>query len=159
MRWILPTAPDLDLDPGRQRVGHRHADAVQAAREGMPSTLALVELAAGVQPGVGQHHHRDAFLGCGPTGMPRPSSATVTEPSTWSVTWIFFAKPPRRLVGGVVDHLLDDVRRAVGGGTCRAFAHRLEPFQDAEGGFVVLLWVPCVPAMLTARSNLRRAQG
>jgi len=46
----------------------------------------------------------------------------------------------QRLVGGVVDDFLDDVRRAVGAGVhAGALAHRLQSLQDAEGGFVVLL--------------------
>ncbi|GAB1425772.1 hypothetical protein MASR2M16_30060 [Thauera terpenica] len=51
-----------------------------------------------------------------------------------------FGKAAQGLVGGVVDDFLDDVRRAVGAGVhAGALAHRFQPFQDAEGGFVVLL--------------------
>ena len=44
-----------------------------------------------------------------PTGMPRPSSTTVTTPSASSVTSISVAEPGQRLVDRVVDHLPDQV--------------------------------------------------
>ena len=44
----LPVAPDLEVEPLGQRVDHRHADAVQAARH---LVAVVVELAAGVQDG------------------------------------------------------------------------------------------------------------
>ena len=47
----LLVAPDLEVEPLRQRVDHRHADAVQAAGH---LVAAVVELAAGVQ-----HRQRD----------------------------------------------------------------------------------------------------
>ena len=44
----LAVAPDLEVEPLRQRVDHRHADAVQAARH---LVAVVVELAAGVEHG------------------------------------------------------------------------------------------------------------
>ncbi len=80
----VPFALDLDLQPLGDRVDSAHADAVQARRD---LVAGVVELAAGVQDGVHD-------LGCAhpllvhPTGMPRPLSSTVTEPSKWIVTSI-----------------------------------------------------------------------
>src|SRR5690606_37165253 len=48
---LVVTAPDLDLEALRQRIGDRNADAVQAAREGIGAARTLVELAAGMQAG------------------------------------------------------------------------------------------------------------
>ena len=56
-------APDLDFQPGRQRIGHRNADAVQAAREAVGvAGFLLVELAAGVQLAEDQLDRRPAFF-------------------------------------------------------------------------------------------------
>ena len=58
----LTLAVASHLQPGRQRVGHAHTHAVQAAREAVGPALALVELAAGVQAGEHQFHHRRFFF-------------------------------------------------------------------------------------------------
>ena len=61
---LLAVAPDLELEHGRQRVDHRHADAVQAARDLVGVVvLALAELAAGVQLGHDHLGGGNAFLG------------------------------------------------------------------------------------------------
>ena len=60
----LSFAPYLDRDAGRQRIGDGDADAVQAAGKGVGRIAgALVELAAGMEAGEGQHHHRDFLVG------------------------------------------------------------------------------------------------
>ena len=76
--------------------------------------------------------------GCRPVGMPRPSSSTLTEPSACRVTSIARAVAGERLVGGVVDHLLDDVQRALGARVhARPLLDRLEALQDADRGLAV----------------------
>ena len=71
------------------------------------------------------------------TGMPRPLSRTVTEPSAFSITSIAVAIAGQRLVDGVVDHLVDHVMqaRAVVGVAdihARALAHGVEPAQHLD---------------------------
>ena len=82
----LAVAADLGLEPLRQRVDDRHADAVQAAGD---LVGVVVELAAGV----GLVRTTSSVLlplsGWMSTGMPRPSSTTEAEPSAWIVTWMF----------------------------------------------------------------------
>src|SRR5690606_18065347 len=58
----LAVAPDGDLETLRQRVRHRHAHAVQAARETVGAAVRLVELAAGVQPREHDLDDRNALL-------------------------------------------------------------------------------------------------
>ena len=59
----LAVAPDLELQPGRQRVDDGHADAVQAAGH---LVAVVVELAAGVQLG----HHDFGRLSAFPRRLP-----------------------------------------------------------------------------------------
>ena len=54
----------------------------------------------------------DRPLSCMSTGMPRPSSTTVTEPSMWIVTSTLRAEPGQRFVDRVVDDLVDEVVQA-----------------------------------------------
>jgi hypothetical protein len=71
--------------------------------------------------------------------MPRPSSSTLTEPSACSVTDLL-AEAGQRLVGGVVDHFLDDVQRVVGAGVhagrcltgSRPLRTRIEPSEYVD---------------------------
>jgi hypothetical protein len=82
--------------------------------------------------------------GCRPTGMPRPSSSTLTEPSPWRVTSIAVATPAERFVGRVVDDFLDDVERALGARVhARPLLHRLEPLENADRRLAVLR-LPCL---------------
>ena len=86
---FLAVAPDRELEPRRERVDDRDADAVQAAGD---LVGILVEFPARVQL---RHDH---FGGRHPllwmsTGMPRPSSITVQEPSGLSVTTTCVAWP------------------------------------------------------------------
>ena len=88
----LAVAVDLGLQPLRQGVDDRHADAVQAARD---LVGVVVELAAGVR--LGQDDLQRALVGrtggAVPTGMPRPSSTIEAEPSAWTVTWMCLQWP------------------------------------------------------------------
>jgi predicted hotdog family 3-hydroxylacyl-ACP dehydratase len=84
--FLLPgiaPVPDLQLQAFGKRVDAAHAHAVKAAG----NLVALgIELAAGVQFG---HHHlrrRNALRFHDAHGMPRPSSITVTELSSWMMT-------------------------------------------------------------------------
>ena len=79
----LAVAPDLEVEPLRQRVDDRHADAVQAAGH---LVAVVVELAAGVQHGQHDLGRRLAAARARSTGMPRPLSTTVIELSMWMVT-------------------------------------------------------------------------
>ena len=70
-------ALDLDFEADRQRIGHRNADAVQAAREtvGVAGFL-LVELAAGVQLAEDQFDRRPAFFR---VNLDRDAAAVVLD--------------------------------------------------------------------------------
>ena len=68
------------------------------------------------------------------TGMPRPSSTTVIELSTWMVTSIRVAWPRQRLVDRVVDDLIDQVMQSLLAGRAdihgRAQAHGRQAFEN-----------------------------
>ena len=69
------------------------------------------------------------------TGMPRPSSVTVTELSALSVTCDGGGVSCQRLVDGVVDDFIDHVMQAravigVADIHARALAHGVEAFQN-----------------------------
>ena len=83
----LAVAVDLGLEPLREGVDDRHADAVQAAGD---LVRVVVELAAGVDLGQDDLQRALAAISAWTsTGMPRPSSTTEAEPSAWIVTWMF----------------------------------------------------------------------
>jgi hypothetical protein len=76
----LAFALHLDFHALGQRIRDGDADAVQAAGERIGAApVLLVELAAGVQARIHDLEGRDFLFGCGPTGIPRPSSSTVIE--------------------------------------------------------------------------------
>jgi hypothetical protein len=79
----VPLALDLDLEPARERVDDRDADAVQAAGHGVP---AAAELAAGVQDGQHDGDGGLALAGDDVDRDARPLSRTRTPPSASSVT-------------------------------------------------------------------------
>ena len=135
---LLAVAPDLELEHGRERVHHRHADAVQAARHLVGVVvLALAEFAAGVQL---RHHHlgrRDALLGMDVGG----DAAAVVAHGAGAVGVEgdddLAGEAGERLVDGVVDDLVDHVvqARAVIGVAdvhAGALAHGVEPLQDLD---------------------------
>ena len=75
---------DLDVEPGRQGVDDRGADAVQATGH---LVAAAAELAAGVQLGEDELDGRTCrHWSWMSVGMPRPLSATRTPPSASRVT-------------------------------------------------------------------------
>jgi hypothetical protein len=133
-----------------QRVDHRDADAVQTA--GGLVGLAR-ELAARVEV---QRMTSSADLsgnfGCGSTGMPRPLSRTVTEPSSCRSTSMRSGVAGHRLVHGVVEHLGHQVvQRALIGAAdihAGAFADGLQPLQHLDGGGVIAA-LPCGKSIMT----------
>ena len=134
---LVPAAVacDFDLQPRRQGVGHRDADAVQATREAVRrSAVALVELAAGVQ--LGEYHfdrrhaldrvdfHRDAAT------VVLHAHRTVAVQRDGDA----LAVAAERLVGGVVDGFLDDVQRVVRARVhARTVADGFQSLQDGNG--------------------------
>jgi len=78
----LAVAANLNLEPLRKRVDGRNADSVQS---GSHLVAAAAEFASGMED---SHHHFQGIhrltaalfcVGCGPIGIPRPLSRTVTE--------------------------------------------------------------------------------
>ncbi len=127
-------ADHLDFEPRRQRVGHRYANAVQAPREAIRRlALVLVELATGVQPGEHHFHRRHLFervnLDWNTPSVVLDADRLVGVQGHRDA----FAEAAQRLVGGVVDRLLDDVQRAIDArvhpGT---MAHRLQPLENGD---------------------------
>jgi len=78
----LTVAPDLEVERLRQRIDHRDADAVQAARY---FVTVVVELASGMQD---REHHFGRRFAAGVL-IDRDAAAVVddvTDPSMWIVT-------------------------------------------------------------------------
>jgi hypothetical protein len=139
MWWTLIVAGDLDLEPFGDGVDALGADAVGAAGE---LVAALAVLAAGVE--VGEHHlDGQGCLYCGwmSTGMPRPSSRMLMEPSTWMVDLDAGAMAGEVFVDGVVEDLGNAVVQGalIGAADVHAglLAHGLEAFELAEFGGIV----------------------
>ena len=131
---LFAVAPDRELEPARQRIDHRDADAVQAAGN---LVGVLVEFSAGVQLGhddLGGGHAfalvdvgRDAAAvvahGAGAVGIERDDD--------------FLGEAGQRFVDGVVDDLVDHVMqaRAVVGVAdihARPLAHGIEPLEHLD---------------------------
>jgi hypothetical protein len=133
---------------GGQRVGHAHAHAVQAAREAVGPALALVELAARVQAGEHQFDHRRLFLGVQAEGNAPAVVLDADRAIGMQRDLDLFAVAGQGLVGGVVQHLLDDVQglsvRVYMPGRCltgsRPLSTRIEPseYSDAETGLTAM---------------------
>ena len=143
---LEPTWPSRlisELEPLADGVDGADADAVETGRD---LVARVVELAAGVQHGhhdLGRAHSPWSCMM--PTGMPRPLSSTVTEPSKWMVTSISVQCPAEVLVDGVVDGLPDQVVQTravvhVADVHAGALAHGLEPL---ENGDVLAPYVDC----------------
>ena len=117
---FVAVALDEHVDPGRQRIDHADADAVQAAGEGV---VLVAELAAGVQPGEDQLDAGDLLLR---VDVHRHAAAVVGHlAAAVGVQGHLDAArvPGQRLVHRVVDHLLRQVVRAAWCRcTCRAGA-------------------------------------
>jgi len=137
-RRDLLVATDLHLQPRRQRIGHAHAHAVQAAREAVGAPRPLVELATRVQPREDDLDHRHLLLGMQAEG----DAAAVVLDADRAVgvqrDGDALAVTGQRLVGGVVDRFLHDVQRRVGAGVhARALLDGLEALEHPDGGFGV----------------------
>ena len=120
----------------RQRIGHAHTHAMQAAGKTVGTALALVKLATGVQLGKYQFDHRRMLGG---VHAERNAAAIVFHRDRavgMDDGLDLFAVPGQRFVSGVIQHLLDDVHRVVGAGVhARTLFDRLQPFQDADRVF------------------------
>ncbi|ABA48493.1 conserved hypothetical protein [Burkholderia pseudomallei 1710b] len=107
-------APDGHVEARRERIRHRHAHAVQTARERVRAALRLVELAAGVQPR--EHDLDDGHLLL--RMQPERNAAPVVLDGHRLIgvqrDRDLLAEAAQRLVGRVVDHFLDDVQRILG---------------------------------------------
>ena len=106
LRPDVPVPADLHVQPGRQRVDHGHADAVQAAGNGVGLA---VELAARVQRG---HHDLDRRAVLHRVLIHRNAAAVVPHPDPavgqqGHVDGV--GVPGERLVHGVVHDLVDQV--------------------------------------------------
>ncbi len=127
-----------DVEPGRQGVDDRGADAVQATGD---LVAAAAELAAGVQLGEHELDGADALgrVHVGGDAAPvvlDPDRAVLHERDVDGV-----GVPGERLVDRVVDDLPHEVVQAAlaGGADVHAgpLAHRLEALEDGDGGGVV----------------------
>ena len=127
-------ARDLDLHALGQRVRHRHADAVQAAR----GLIDLgVEFAAGMQRA--HDHFERRFVLEFRMRVDRDAAAIVGDGHK-TVRLHLDIDPVgvagERLVHGIVDHFGEQVMQRLFVGAAdihaRAAAHRLEPFQDLD---------------------------
>ena len=101
----LAVAPDLEIEPLRQRVHDRDADAVQAAGH---LVAVVVELAAGVQHGQHDFGRRLA------AGVPVDRNAAAVVDDGDRVVDVdrdvdLVAEPGQRLVDRVVDDLVDEM--------------------------------------------------
>jgi hypothetical protein len=106
---LLAAAPDAQVEPVRERVDHRDADAVQTARD---LVGVLVEFPAGMELGHDDLGGRDALLG---VQFGRDAAAVVGHADRAvgvSVTRDRVAMAGQRLVDGVVDDLVDHVVQA-----------------------------------------------
>ena len=127
-------APDLDVQPLRQRVDDRDADAVQAA--GDLVAAAVAELAAGVQDG---EHDLDGRLALLLHHGDRDAAPVVDHRDR--VVGVDghrhrVAVAGQRLVDRVVDHLVDEVVQTAHTGRAdvhaRPLAHGLETLEDGD---------------------------
>src|SRR5205807_424975 len=124
---------DLELEPLAERVDHRDADAVEAARDLVRRVL---ELAAGVEHGEDHLGRWLAALLVGIDGNPAPvvphRAGAVRVQDTAEVV----ARPRERLVDRVVDDLIDEVVDPVRPGVPdvhrRALADRLQALEDLD---------------------------
>ena len=106
---LLAVAPDGELEPGRQRVDDRDADAVQSARH---LVGILVEFPTGVELGHDDLGGRDAFA---LVDVDRDAAAVVTHRAgavRIEGDHHLGGVAGKRLVDGVVDHLVDHVVEA-----------------------------------------------
>ena len=127
---LAALALDEHVDPRRQRVDHAHADAVQAAAEGV---VLVAELAAGMQLGEDQLDARHAFFR---VDVHR-HAATVVGHLAAAVGVQDHGNLARVAGQGFVDAVVDDfLGQVVGAGGVgvhpRALAHRVEAGKDFD---------------------------
>ena len=139
-------APDDQFKTPRERVGDRHANAMQPAGEGVGAPAFLVELSAGVQTGENKFGNRCAFLGV----QAHRDSATVVLDGDAAVgvhgDLDLPAESRERLVGRVIDDFLHDMQGIFGTGIhTGALAHRLESLEDPDRRFVIGLIAQVIP--------------
>jgi hypothetical protein len=127
------TAAHEDVEPGRERVDDRRADAVQAAGGLVAVTT---ELATRVQLG---QHQLDACQAALDVDVDRDATAVVVHLGRAVLVehdLDALAVAGQRLVDGVVDDLVDQVGEALGVGRAdvhaRPLADRFEALQDRE---------------------------
>jgi len=131
-------APDDDFQAGGQRVGDGHADAVQAAGEGVCAAAGLVEFAARVQAREHEFDDGRVFF-----GMQADGNAAAVVLDGHAAIGVqrdldLFAVAGQGLVCGVIYDLLHDVQGVFGAGVhARALPHGFQPLQDADGRLVV----------------------
>src|SRR5690606_14347066 len=127
---LVAVALDVDLEPARQRVDHAHADAVQAAGEGV---VAVVELAARVQPGQDQFDAGDLLLGVHVHGHAAAVVGNLAGAVGEQDDLDFAGVARKGLVDRVVDHFLGQVVGAAGVGVhARPAADGVEARQDLD---------------------------
>lgn len=127
-------APDGDLQALGQRVGDRDADAVQTAGERVGAARAFVEFTARVQAGEDDFHRRHAFFR---VQADRDAAAVVFDGDA-AVGVLrdddVLAMAAQRLIGGIVDHFLDDVQRIFGAGVHpRTLLDWFQALEDPDG--------------------------
>ena len=140
----LFVAPDLELEALGQRIDHRHADAVQAARD---LVAVVVELAAGMEHG--EHDFRGRATALVHVGR---DAAAVVDDGDRVVDVngdVDLAREAgQRFVDGVVDDLVDEMMQPGRPGRAdvhrRPLAHRLEAFEDLDAFCAVLVAVRAV---------------
>ena len=137
---LLAVAPDRELEPGRQRVDHRDADAVQAAGD---LVGVLVEFSAGMQLGHDDLGRRDAFalvdVGRDAAAVVAHGAGAVRIERDRHLGGV----AGERLVDGVVDDLVDHVVQAgavVGVADIHAgpLAHGVEALEDLDRFRIVI---------------------
>ena len=136
----LAVAPDGELEPSRQRVDHRNADAVQAAGN---LVRVLVEFSAGVQLGHDDLGGGNAFT---LVDVDRDAAAVVAHGAgTVGIErdHDVLGEAGQRLVDGVVDDLVDHVMQAgtvvgVADIHARPLAHGIEPLEHLDRFGVVI---------------------
>ena len=124
------------LQPLGQCVGDGDADAVQPAREVVGAALALVEFAAGMQPGENQLDDRCFFFRV----QAERNAASVVLYADRAIGVQRHLDPlaiaAQGFVGSVVDDFLDDMQRVVGAGVhARPGLHRLQALEHTDRGF------------------------
>ncbi len=129
----------LDFQAPRQRIGHGDTNAVEPARECVGAfAILLVELAPGMQT---RKHDLD-----GGDLLYRMDADRNAAPVVLDADRLIGVHPNvdtrggtgQRLIGGVVDNLVDDVRRIAGARVhAGSLADRLQALEHADRRFLV----------------------